>query len=494
MAHYEDLEPCTAFPGEWRDLLAVGWLAKDHEYSRGEVEPEVVDRLTRIFSWAPPDAPRGAHVCELCMCEDGPPAGAGSIFVAGEGVLYVAPRLIAHYIRRHGYRPPPAFLEALRASPGGATQSQIVAHLVGYLAPAAPSNPYVPAELTVLEGLDPVRVRPGMYIGPGPRRAEELVSIIVNVFIKGHLTGATTRVSVDINDRGWVTVEDDGRGISIDRRQPREPPWVEVLFGGLSGFHFHSDEFPKEAVSPGHYIRHKPWFSSPAVVTALSARLELETRPDGNACRLEFASGHLLRSVTKVGASPKRGTVVRFLADDEIYGDGVRPALEAVERRLRDVARLCPRLHIEFQGRSLSCPEGLAAWPLEAAPELVKETLLSAHGTVREVDVEVAFAWRPRASAPLIRSFLNFAETPDGGSHERGLISAVEQVNAAKRASRKKKVLSGLVGIVHVGAESPQLRGLSPEDEAVRVAVRDVVTRAINEAPWWWDKLHEAIG
>ena len=492
MAHIEDLRPCSAFPGEWRNLLAVGWLAKDHEYSRGEVEPEVIDRLNRIYSWEPPGAPSGAHVCEFCEREDGPPAGAGSIFVAGQGVLYVAPRLIGHYIRRHGYRPPPAFLKALRASPGGATQTEIVAHLVGYVEPA---SPYTAADITVLEGLDPVRVRPGMYVGPGPRRAEELVSIIVNVFINGHLTGATTRVSVDINDRGWVTIEDDGRGISIDHRHPRQRPWVEVLFGGLgAGFHFPRDEFPKEHVSPGHHIRHRPWFSSPAVVTALSARLELETRPDGNAYRLEFASGLLLRSVTNVGASPKRGTVVRFLADDEIYRDGVRPDLEAVERRLRDVARLCPRLHVEFQGRSLSCPKGLAAWPLEAAPELVKETLLSAHGTVSDVDVEVAFAWRPRASAPLIRSFLNFIETPDGGSHERGLISAVEQVIAAKRASRKKKVLSGLVGIVHVGAESPRLHGLSPEDEAVRVAVRDVVTRAINEAPWWWDRLHTAIG
>jgi hypothetical protein len=497
MAYFEDLQPCTAFPGEWRNLVAVGWLAKGHEYTRGPVDAELLPLLSRTSSrWMPPNAPGGRHLCDLCTEDEGPRYGRGAIFIPGDGVLYVAPQLITHYIRKHGYQPPAAFLEALRAVPEDphVYRSTVAGHLVGHVEERRDPNVYDARDIQVLEGFEAVRLRPAMYIGPlDPHGLERMLSLIVDISINQHLGAGATRLTVDINDAGWVTVENDGDGLPIEPRTPHLLSVPELMFGTLL-MGPPITEHPPAAGS----VRHGPETAVSAIATALSSRFEVETRRDGVAYRLAYAAGFPLHPLVKVGPTPMRGTVVRYRPDDEIFEAGVRHDLGRVERRLIDVARLCPKLDVQFQGRSLRRPEGLSSWLREAAPELVTETMLTASGTVKDVGVEVAFAWRPRSSSSLIRSFVNYGETEEGGSHVRGLVSAVEQVISAKRASRKKKVLSGLVGIVHVGIRYPRMERsgmrLSLNDENARVAVRDVVTRAINEAPWWWDKLHTAIG
>lgn len=124
--------------------------------------------------------------------------------------------------------------------------------------------------------------------------------------------------------------------------------------------------------------------------------------------------------------------------------------------------------------------------------------MVSAIGSVNDVDVEVALGWRPRGKEPLIRAFANYAETEEPASSNRqGVIAAVRSAIKQKRASKEKRVLSGLVAIVHVGLLHPKFGGPTRarlEMKEVQVAVEQVVTRAINQAPWWWDRLHEAIG
>lgn len=345
-------------------------------------------------------------------------------------------------------------------------------------------------DLRILEGLEAVRLRPAMYLGSTDSRGlEQMLRNILGLSISQYIGGAT-RLSIDIEDTGWVTVEDDGPGVSIDPVPPHEQSQLELLFSRLLVGPI-TIEHPNSRVP----VKHGPLQTTLSVVTALSHQLDIETRRDGVAYRLAFTAGSPLSSLTKVGPTTMRGTVVRYRPDEKIFDEGAGHDLEAIERRLIDVARLCSPLDVRFQGRSLQHFDGLSSWLREAAPELVKDTLLTAKGSVGDFDIEVAFAWRPRASASLVRSFVNYDETPEGGSHVRGLTVALENVIGAKRASRVKKGLAGLVGIVHVGTKWPTTqRGVPLEDKNVRDAVRDVVTRAINEAPWWWARLNTAIG
>lgn len=475
MPYFKDLEPCTAFPGEWKNLQSVGWLAKGHEYPRGPVDLHLLQRMSQL-GWHPPGASTAFHRCEFCG--EGPPAHSetGAIFVPGEGVLYVAPRMIRHYIQKHGYQPPAQFLDAARTSPtdGLTFDAAIGRHFV---------RPAV--EIEVLEGLEPVRRRPGMYIGGTDSRGLHgmLLEIVANS-LDEYLVGAATRIAVDVDAQGWIKVEDDGRGMKAE--------FIETVFTALhTGATFDGHQPHIHLRSDAHGVGLAP-------VNALCAQLEVETRRDGVASRVGFARGRVVEPLRSLGATSERGTVIRFLPDAQIFPAEVRFELDALDRQLSTLAWLCPKLDILLQGRSLQRAEGLPGWVRALAPEVVQETMLSAIGTVNDVNVEVAFAWRPRSKEPLIRAFANYLETEEPmSSNRQGVISAVRSAIKQKRASREKKVLSGLVAVVHVGLLHPRFGGPTRarlEMKEAQVAVHQVVTRAINEAPWWWDRLHEAIG
>lgn len=126
-------------------------------------------------------------------------------------------------------------------------------------------------------------------------------------------------------------------------------------------------------------------------------------------------------------------------------------------------------------------------------PEAVKSTVLHGTGIDQDIEVDVTFGWQPRATAPLIRAVVNDVEATEPGGPHKGLISAIELMVGQKRASMKKKALSGLVAVVHVRIPHPRFDGARLEDDAARLAVRNVVTRTINAAPGWWSSLHEAM-
>lgn len=491
VAHFDDLEPCTAFPGEWKNLLAVGWLAKGHEYKRGPVDLELMERILRM-GWMPPNAPRGSHRCDLCLEGELARSESGAIFVPGTGVLYVAPRLIRHYVQKHGYQPPALFLEAARTRPlfGEEYEAAISRHFVRPVQSRPAPGAYDAAGIEVLEGLEPVRMRPGMYFGStGVQALGELLYEIVGNSLDEYLAGAATRISIDVDGRGWVTVEDDGRGI------PAGTP------AGISAFEASFTSLHSGATFDGHHphvhIRTSHIGVGVAAANALCARMEVETRRDGMAYRAAFECGRIVEPLHPIGETTQRGTVIRYLPDDEIFEVGALLDLDATEKHLTILARLCPKLDLRLQGRSLQQLDGMPGWIRELAPEVVRETVLFAAGTVQDVEVEVALAWRPGGSGPMIRSFVNYLRTVEAGSHEKGLLTALEELIGQKRAARKKVVLSGLVAIVHVGMLHPRFGGPTRsrlEFEAARLAVHEVVTRALNEAPWWWDRLHEKIG
>lgn len=488
MAYFEDLQPCTAVPGEWRNLLAVGWLSRDHEFTRGAFDREFLDDAMR-GEYRVPGVGSFVRKCELCSGADLPRTEAGLLFIEGNGVMYVAPRLIRHYVQKHGYRPPPAFISALPAGAlyGPAFKEAIARHLV-IEAPAAPEpqrTAYGTEGIQVLEGIEPVRIRPGMYFGgTGARALTELLWEIVGNSLDEHLAGAATRISIDIDPSGWITVEDDGRGI--------DPELFDVVFTSL-----HSG-----ATLDGHHphvhLRTGLMGAGVGPSNALCASLEVETRRNGQAYLATYSCGRVVDRVTSLGPTEKRGTVLRFLPDDEIFRDGVQLDLVALEHRLDEIAWMCPKLDIRLQGRSLQHADGLRGWVRHLAPDVVKETVLSAVGTENDVEVDVVLGWRPRSSEPLIRAFANYAETNEpNSSNRKGLVLAVNEFIRTKRASREKKVMSGLVAVVHVGLLHPRFGGPTRarlEMKEAQMAVQRVVTRAINQAPWWWDRLHTALG
>ncbi len=129
MTHFRDLAPCTYFPfAPGKKLLAVGWLGPDHKYTKGKVARRVVVNLRRLLvqPWQPVLTP-GWHDCEFCerrsrsfkFSYEGKPIRIGvlSVFVPGDGILYVAPSLILHYINAHKYSPPDEFCDAVKNCP-----------------------------------------------------------------------------------------------------------------------------------------------------------------------------------------------------------------------------------------------------------------------------------------------------------------------------------------------------------------------------------------
>ena len=368
MAWFEDLQPCTAFPGEWKNLLAVGWLAKGHDYSRGPLDPELLRQLNRT-TWQPPNLPGGAHRCDLCVEGEHARSESGVLFFPGDGVLYAAPRLIRHYMLKHGYSPPPEFIRAVRQGPAPYSQEYqdaVSRHFRSEYEQRVPP-------IAVPEGIEPVRIRPGMYFGSTD--AGGLGRLVFEVFgnsLDEYLSGAATRISVDADDHGWIAIQDDGRGLPVGTSE--RDSQFEVLFTTLHAGATLDGHHPHVHVRSDHHG------AGLGAVNAVCARLEVETRRDGVAYRAAFECGQVVEKLRSLGPTQERGTLIRFLPDDEVFDVGARLGLEAVEAPLESIAWLCPKLDLRLQGRSLQRAEGLPGWVRHLAPDIVKETVLSAIG------------------------------------------------------------------------------------------------------------------
>ncbi len=492
MAHFEDLQRCTPFTTEWRNPLAVGWLAKGHSYRSGAADLELANSLWRCRGVL--EGPGEFRRCELCEGEEVARGEAGVIFVPGRDALYVAPKLIAHFIRKHGYVPPDEFRAALRDLPEHRNfEATLDLHRVSprgiQFRPR--TDRYDAADIQVLEGLEPVRLRPAMYIG-GTNGAglTHLLFEVVSNSLDEYLRGFANELSVQVDQRGWVTVEDNGRGLPVETHRQTGLSALEVILTKL-----HSG-----ATLDGHHphvhLQSSLHGVGLSVVNALSARFEIESRRSGVAYRAAFESGRPIEPLRRVGETSRRGTLIRFLGDDEIFDEGATIDLIQVEERLTQLSWLSGALNVRFQDKHLPHAGGLAGWVRRLAPDVIMETLLEIADSARRVDVALTLAWSPSGKGPRVLSFMNYHPTIDGGSHADGVLSAVTAA-ASARSPSSERLLAGLVAIVHVGLLDPYFGGptaTSLHVEDVRLAVHEVVTRAINGAPWWWDKLHEVIG
>ncbi|MFP4310371.1 MAG: DNA topoisomerase (ATP-hydrolyzing) subunit B [Nitriliruptoraceae bacterium] len=351
--------------------------------------------------------------------------------------------------------------------------------------PAAPGDgSYSAKNITVLEGLEAVRRRPGMYIGStGARGLHHLIWEVVDNSVDEALAGRCTRIEVELLADGGVKVTDDGSGIPVDLHEKEGRSALEVVLTVLhAGGKFDSQAY---AVSGGlHGV-------GISVVNALSERLVAEVVRDGGLFRQSYRRGEPDGPIERVRDDDgPTGTTITFWPDPEVFEEGVTYSAETIARRLRDTAFLTAGLRIVLTDHRVAdepdgaphvqefhAPGGLRDFVDHLRTTKAKDGLHpTIHYETEEVgpagpqSLEVALQWINDYNDSIL-SFANTINTHEGGTHEEGFRTAVTSV--VNRWAKDKGLLrskevdsltgddlrSGLVAIVSVKVGEPQFEG-----------------------------------
>jgi len=361
---------------------------------------------------------------------------------------------------------------------------------------------YTAADIEVLEGLEPVRRRPGMYIGGTDEKAlHHLFAEVIDNSMDEALAGHATFIGVELTADGFLTVTDNGRGIPIDPH-PKFPKKsaLEVIMCTLhSGGKFDSKVYETSGGLHGVGI---------SVVNALSSLLEVEVARSQKLYRMTFERGHPKGKLEDLGKiNNRRGTRVRFKPDTDIFGAKAAFKPQRLFKMTRSKAYLFGGVEIRW-----SCaPEllkGVEDVPAEATfhfPGGLKDYLAAAiHAdTLVHPDIfsgksgrngahgacEWAVAWTADADG-FLSSYTNTVPTPDGGTHESGLRSALlrglkdhaERVGQGKRASSitSEDVMVGAAVMLSVFVREPEFQGQTKDRLATAEAQR-IVEQAMKD-------------
>ncbi|GAA3213056.1 DNA topoisomerase (ATP-hydrolyzing) subunit B [Actinocorallia longicatena] len=337
---------------------------------------------------------------------------------------------------------------------------------------------YDASSITVLEGLEAVRKRPGMYIGStGERGLHHLVYEIVDNAVDEALAGHNDRIVVTLMRDGAVRVEDWGRGIPVGLHPVEKVPAVQLVLTTLhAGGKFDSQSY---AVSGGlHGV-------GAAVVNALSTRLEVEVRADGHYWRQQYAIGVPETELVKGEVAEDTGTTVTFWADDDIF-ETTEYSFETLSRRLQEMAFLNRGLsitlvderegHEDDDGRPFRVvyhyEGGISDFVrhLNSKKEAVHPTVIDFGAEGEGIAVEIAMQWNG-SYADSIHSFANTINTAEGGTHEEGFRSALTNIvndygfgRGLLREGKDERLSGedcreGLTCIISVKLSDPQFEG-----------------------------------
>ena len=305
---------------------------------------------------------------------------------------------------------------------------------------------YNAEQIQVLEGLEPVRLRPGMYIGStGEKGLHHMVYEIVDNSIDEALAGYCKNIRVSIGEDNSITVEDDGRGMPVDIHPTQGKPAVEVIHTVLhAGGKFGGGSYK---VSGGlHGV-------GASVVNALSTRMEVEVKRNGNIYKLAFEKGEKVEDLHIVGESKKTGSKTIFWADESIF-DETEYDYETLEHRLREMAFLNKGIRITLidkrskpQKKEEFCYEGgikeFVAFQNKTREAIHKDIVYyelekKDKKTGQMMSLEVAFQYTDRYSE-VIMSYANNINTTDGGYHLVGFKTALTKV--FNDYAKKNKIL-----------------------------------------------------
>ena len=334
-------------------------------------------------------------------------------------------------------------------------------------------------EIKILEGLDPVRKRPGMYIGSTSASGlHHLVWEIVDNAVDEALAGFCTKILVTVHPDNSVTVVDNGRGIPVDEHPVKKIPTLEVVLTILhAGGKFDNSAYK---VSGGlHGV-------GSSVVNALSKKMIAQVKRDGNVYEMQFERGKTTQKMSIVGTSEDTGTSITFWPDDEIFETTVYD-YDTLHDRLQEMAFLNRGLTIVLTDERERTPRveefcyqgGIIDFVkfLNAGEEVdagLKEPIYlsgenSTDDAAKRAEVEVAVQWNTSYSEHVM-SFANNIYTPDGGMHMEGFRTALTRVindYARKQNILKEKeanltgndIREGLTAVISVKLGDPQFEG-----------------------------------
>jgi len=340
---------------------------------------------------------------------------------------------------------------------------------------AKAASEYGADSITVLEGLEAVRKRPGMYIGStGERGLHHLVWEVVDNAVDEALAGYCDRIEVTLLPDGGVRVVDNGRGMPVGMNTAQKKPAVEVILTILhAGGKFDSDAY---AVSGGlHGV-------GVSVVNALSTRLEVEIKREGHVWRQPYVDQKPAAPLVKGEATRETGTAVTFWPDGAIF-ETLEFSFETVTRRLQEMAFLNKGLTItvcdrrggdhELREQTYHYAGGIADFVrhLNATKSAIHKSVVYFEAEDKELrlSAEVALQWNESYSES-VYTFANTINTHEGGTHEEGFRAALTSV--VNRWATEKKIFKpndekltgddireGLAAIVSIKMAEPQFEG-----------------------------------
>lgn len=352
---------------------------------------------------------------------------------------------------------------------------------------------YDASQIQVLEGLEAVRKRPGMYIGTTSIEGlHHLVWEIVDNSIDEALAGYADHIEVTIEADNSITVEDNGRGIPIDIQQKTGLPAVETVYTMLhAGGKFGGGGYK---VSGGlHGV-------GAAVVNALSTELTVEVSRNGKVYSLKFERGITVQELTEIGESDHTGTRVNFIPDPAIFIDTVDFKFSMLENRIRELAFLNKGLRITIEDKreereafSTFYYEGgiqsFVDYINEDKTPIIDEPIYI-FGEQDDIQLEIALQYTEGYETKIL-SFANNIHTHEGGMHEQGFKSALTR--AINDYARKQNIIKdgddnlsgedtreGLTAIVSVKHPNPQFEGQT-KTKLGNSEVRTITERLFNE-------------
>jgi DNA gyrase subunit B len=368
----------------------------------------------------------------------------------------------------------------------------------------AKKSDYTGKQIVVLEGLEPVRKRPAMYIGttaaPG---LQHCLNEIVDNSIDEALAGYAKNVWVNIHRDNSVTVVDDGRGIPVDRNPKYKVSALELVMTKLhAGGKFEGKAYK---VSGGlHGV-------GASVVNALSSVMRVEVHRDGGAFVQEYSRGKALAPVKRIGKATDVGTTVTFLPDTDIFKEGIALNFDTVKKQIRDRAYLIARLafhltdertaevaHYYFEGGITSLVKALNRNKTVLHPAI----LISKTSPEGGMNVDVSIQYNDGFSEN-VESYVNVIHTPEGGTHLTGFRMALTRAinDYAKKTGATKNgddsitgddTREGLTAIVYIKMSSQyvQFEGQTKEklgnaevQPFVQSAVKDGLDTYFEENP-----------
>ena len=332
-------------------------------------------------------------------------------------------------------------------------------------------NAYDASQIQVLEGLEPVRLRPGMYIGStGPAGLHHLVYEIVDNSVDEALAGFCSHIRVTIEPDNSITVRDDGRGMPVDIHPKMGIPAVEVIHTQLhAGGKFGGGGYK---VSGGlHGV-------GASVVNALSTKMEVEVSRNGKIYRQEYARGKTMTKLEVIGESTETGSFSHFWPDPEIFEDTVYD-YDTLQRRLREMAFLNKGLRISIEDKrpgkerkdSFHYEGGIKEFVayLNKNKNQLTDDIFYFESKNDGYEVEISLQYTDRFSE-LILSYANNINTVDGGFHLVGFKTAMTRtVNDYARRNNilKEKddslqgedIREGITAVISVKLLNPQFEG-----------------------------------